>query len=124
MNIKKRFICIFAIFLNLVILSIAGAQSGSNVQVSGRVVLERNDTNDTPVRVPLPGLSVYLLSGTYGRSIVKITDNNGRFSFERIPTNGTPYFLEVYSDQSLIYRKEINISSDIVHEINLGRLEE
>ena len=116
MKMKKQVICIFAIILNLIILSIAGAQSGNNVEVCGRIVLERNDT-----RVPLPGLSVYLLSEAYGRSIVKITDNNGRFSFERIPTNGTPYFIEVYSDQSLIYRRVIDIYRDI--EINLGRVE-
>ncbi len=82
--------------------------------VSGRVVIVRNDSD-----LPVPGLSVSLLSEKYGRSVEKVTDNTGGFSIQEVPLNGNPFFLEVRSSKELLYRRRITILKDTVHDVHL-----
>jgi len=106
--------CFFLFLLTFFFFSQLNAQLGNTGEVSGRVLLERNNNV-----VPVPGLTVYLVCGRYGRSVAKITDNRGKFSFREIPLNGNPYYLEVYSNRELLYRRQLNVQSDTEHEVRL-----
>ncbi|UCH63909.1 MAG: carboxypeptidase regulatory-like domain-containing protein [Fidelibacterota bacterium] len=104
----------FLLLLTFFFFSQLNAKRGNTVEVSGRVLLERNNNV-----VPVPGLTVYLVSERYGRSVAKITDNRGRFSFREIPRDGIPYYIEVYSNRELLYRRQLDVQSDTEHEVRL-----
>jgi hypothetical protein len=62
---------------------------------------------------PIPGLTVYLLHPTAGRSYPRITDASGRFVFQGVPDVSGPYYLEIYwgklSEANLVYRQPVTI---------------
>jgi len=60
---------------------------------------------------PAPGLKVSLIHPQLGRSAPAISDGNGVFTFYGIPLMQTPYFLEVYWGNQLIYRGPIWVNS-------------
>lgn len=56
---------------------------------------------------PVPGLLISLVHPAIGRSVPVFTDNYGNFLMGNIPTINTPYYLEVYWGQRLIYRNTV-----------------
>jgi hypothetical protein len=56
---------------------------------------------------PIPGLSVYLVHPSVGRSYPRITDSTGHFVFHDVPYAPDPYYLEVYWGKTLMYRASV-----------------
>ncbi|RJG47746.1 carboxypeptidase-like regulatory domain-containing protein [Motilimonas pumila] len=57
----------------------------------------------------IAGLTVFLLHPEIGRSRPAITDPYGTFIFYAIPLMPSPYYLEVYWGQQLIYRDTLAV---------------
>ncbi len=62
---------------------------------------------------PVPGLLVSLVHPELGRSVPVYTDNFGNFTMGNIPIMNTPYYLEVYWGQRLIYRNTVLIQGPL-----------
>jgi hypothetical protein len=62
---------------------------------------------------PAPGLLVSLVHPELGRSAPVYTDRFGNFSMGNIPILNTPYYMEVYWGQRLIYRNMISITGPV-----------
>jgi hypothetical protein len=71
--------------------------------VSGRVLYKSNAK-------PIPGLSVYVVHPTAGRSRPGVTDGQGQFAIPNVPPRADAYYLEIYWGKELKYRKSIKVS--------------
>jgi hypothetical protein len=56
--------------------------------------------------VGIPGLTVFLVHPSVGRSYPKLTDTTGRFWFSDVPQADT-YYLEIYWGDDILYRKTV-----------------
>lgn len=63
---------------------------------------------------PAPGLMISLVHPQYGRSAPVFTDNYGNFVMSNIPISGTPYYIEVYWGQNLIYRNMVAVGGPVL----------
>lgn len=79
----------------------AHAQTGAAAPVQGQIV--------SRARGPVPGLTVYLVHPTLGRSAPSYTDKAGRFGWTAIPIRRDAYFLEVYWGRNLVYRQQVQV---------------
>lgn len=78
-----------------------GAASASTVQ--GRVVYQNG--------APIPGITVYLVHPSAGRSTPVTTDSDGRFLIPNVPPQQTPFYVEVYWGRTLKYRKSLSVTT-------------
>jgi phosphoribulokinase len=62
---------------------------------------------------PIPGLTVFLVHPSVGRGFPSVTDSFGRYFFSNVPRISTPYYIEIYWGQRLIYRNTIVISGNV-----------
>ena len=58
----------------------------------------------------VPGLVVFLLHPSLGRSAPAFTDLNGVFAWNAIPISPQPFFVEVYWGNSIMHRSQIMIT--------------
>ena len=63
--------------------------------------------------MPIPGLTVFLVHPTVGRSAPKITDLAGQFSFDNVPAILGPYYLEVYWGTEILYRSVVEVHGQV-----------
>jgi hypothetical protein len=66
----------------------------------------------------IPGLEVYLVHASRGRSYPSITNVYGYFSFAQVPVDS--YYLEVYWSQDLLYRSTVVINGPVDRYIQLN----
>lgn len=59
---------------------------------------------------PVPGVAVSLVHPSYGRSPPAYTDPLGRYSIGGVRPAPSPYYVEVYWGQRLIYRQPLQVS--------------
>jgi hypothetical protein len=78
-----------------------GPAAASTVQ--GRVVYQNG--------APIPGITVYLVHPSAGRSTPVTTDSDGRFLIPNVPPQQTPFYVEVYWGRTLKYRKALNVTA-------------
>jgi len=97
---KQKLKVLIGIFLTIIIIhNFSGSSAGQNFGVGtiqGRVVNSGN--------VGIPGLTLYLVHPTLGRSYPSMTNNFGNYFFSNLPVNQV-YYLEIYWGNRLIYRK-------------------
>jgi hypothetical protein len=64
-------------------------------------------------KTPVPGLTLYLLHTSTGRSEPRITDDNGIFYFEKVPIANSSYYLEIYWGKDIVYRNMVRIKGNV-----------
>jgi hypothetical protein len=62
----------------------------------------------------VPGCIVSLVNPAIGRSSPSVTDGFGLYSFANVPVAPSPYYLEVYWGQSLLFRTVVSVQGDVV----------
>lgn len=102
--------CTVSLLLLAMALSVAPIAIASTVY--GRVIYR--DTGR-----PIPGLSVYVVHPTAGRSRAVATDSQGRFAVVNVPPR-QDYFLEIYWGSTLKYRKSVSVSDPNVGLVDIG----
>ena len=66
------------------------------------------------VNGPAPGLKIYLVHRSLGRSAPSFTDAYGRFGWTAIPIRrDEPYYLEIFWGQNLIYRQPLTVTAPL-----------
>lgn len=88
--------------------------SANQAVVQGQIFAKSN-------HLPIPGLTVSLAHPNLGRSVRSITDGSGKFRFYGIPIMRTPYYIEVYWGNRIIFRSNIlvNKSTVVMHPLYL-----
>jgi hypothetical protein len=114
MERKITFKVISFIFLFLFILGISSSYSQMGVGSVQGQVLNQN-------RMPIPGLTLFLVHPSLGRSHPVFSDNMGGFIFYNIPFQQR-YYLEIYWGNRLIYRQICPGPTPQVSFQNLGQM--
>lgn len=97
---KSRWIPVMAVLFAAII---GFAQDAVAASVFGRVLYRGNGR-------PIPGLNVYVVHPTAGRSRPVATNSQGHFAIANVPPRRDAYYLEVYWGNTLKYRKSLVIS--------------
>jgi len=63
---------------------------------------------------PLPGVTVFLVHPSLGRSVPVTTNLTGYFSFTNVPLSPSPYYFEAYWGNQLVYRNILSVTSQLV----------
>jgi hypothetical protein len=96
---------VVALFLCIALSHEITAQS-KYVSFDGQI-LRRNDSQS------VPGLRAVLLHQSYGKSSPSYTDRNGRFGWNSIRSSEEPYYIEVYWDSRLLFRKSVIVNQSV-----------
>ena len=68
---------------------------------------------------PVPGVVVSLIHPVYGRSSPVYTDHFGQYTVWNVPPHPTPYFMEVYWGQQLIYRQQLLVRGPVTWHVRV-----
>ena len=99
---------IASVWIIVFVLSLASPLLFANqAAVQGQIIAQSNN-------LPVPGLTVSLVHAMLGRSAPSVTDVAGRFLFYGIPIMPTPYYIEIYWGNQLIYSSPISVSNHTV----------
>ncbi|MGH8850696.1 MAG: carboxypeptidase-like regulatory domain-containing protein [Casimicrobiaceae bacterium] len=100
----KRAAATFLISVGLALgLALAPAPTAVASTVQGRIVYQNG--------APIPGITVYVVHPSVGRSAPATTDSDGRFSIPNVPPQQTPFYVEVYWGRTLKYRKALEVTA-------------
>jgi hypothetical protein len=69
---------------------------------------------------PVPGITVSLFHPQFGRSFPAYTDGFGRYTMYAVPVHPTPYYIEAYWGNQLIYRAPISVAGPVMWHIRLN----
>jgi hypothetical protein len=94
--------------------SIGFSESTNKATLKGQVVHKQTQKG-------IPGLKIFLVSEVYGRSVLKVTDNDGYFTIRSIPISEKKYYLEIYEADNLVYREELDIKDDMERIFTVGK---
>jgi len=102
-NLTNALIVSVALALALAFLA---TETASASTVQGRVVYQNG--------APIPGITVYVVHPSAGRSTPVTTDSDGRFSISNVPPQQTPFYVEIYWGRTLKYRKALSVTTSRV----------
>ena len=68
---------------------------------------------------PLPGITVSLFHPELGRSYPAYTDGWGRYALYNIPPRPSPYYIEAYWGNTLVYRSPLPVRGPTQWNIRL-----
>jgi hypothetical protein len=105
---------ILALILIFATGSIVFSQPTNTATLKGQVVHKQTKKG-------IPGLKVFLVSEVYGRSVLKVTDNDGYFTLRSIPVSEKNYYVEIYETDNLIYREELEVKDDMEKIFEVGK---
>ena len=108
------FCSIVVVTLFFAIGSIGFSESTNHATLKGWVIHKET-------KKAIPGLKVFLVSTVYGRSVLKVTENDGSFTLKRIPISEEKYYIEIYEADNLVYRKELEITDDMDETFEVGK---